>query len=162
MFPVGSNVTPDGESASERIDRYLRNEISYTELIDYGIPDFYFDKTGDSITIVPSLLRTTMVIVHQILRFAIPSRFLQNANFKDHNGKQKNILTIFKELKYDFTNMIATFSNFMVQQLFVIMNDSINKKKQTSLLNHAQQISKTINDMDKLLLHPELRDIPFI
>ena len=49
----------------------------------------------------------------------------------------------------------------MVQQLFVIMNNSINKKKQTSLLNHAQQISKTINDMDKLLLHPELRDIPF-
>ncbi len=49
----------------------------------------------------------------------------------------------------------------MVQKLFVIMNDSINKKKQTSLLNHAQQISKTINDMDKLLLHPELRDIPF-
>ena len=48
-------------------------------------------------------------------------------------------MTIFKELKYDFTNMIATFSNFMVQQLFVIMNDSINKKKQTSLLNHAQQ-----------------------
>ena len=52
--------------------------------------------------------------------------------FKDHNGKQKNILTIFKGLQYDFTNMIATFSNFMVQQLFVIMNNSINKKKQTS------------------------------
>ena len=105
-------TTPDGKSSTDRIDRYLRNQISY------GIPDFYFDKTGDSITIVPSLLRTTMVIVHQILRFAIPSRFLQNANFKDHNGQQKNILTIFKELKYDFTNMIATFSNFMVQQLF--------------------------------------------
>eukprot|EP00942_MAST-04A_sp_MAST-4A-sp1_P000762 g762.t1 len=99
VHPPLLSTTPDGESASERIDRYLRNEISYTELIDYGIPDFYFDKTGDSITIVPSLLRTTMVIVHQILRFAIPSRFLQNANFKDHNGQQKNILKIFKELK---------------------------------------------------------------